>query len=69
MPAGEFSAMSSRVPRRWPFAIRQCAKCSREAVVIVASDGPSCPIASCAEHLEWAFFSGLDEWAGRPRAA
>lgn len=27
------------------------------------------PIASCSEHMEWAFFSGVDEWAGRGRAA
>lgn len=66
---GELQAMSSSVPRQWPFSIRRCVKCSREAVVVVATEGRSNRVASCAEHMEWAFFSGVDEWAGRPKAA
>ena len=52
----------------WPFALRRCARCTREAVVVVTSDDASGTVAACVEHLEWAFFLGVDEWTGR-RAA
>jgi hypothetical protein len=40
-----------------------------EAVVVVAADKGSGPVAACVEHLEWAFFLGVDEWSGRRRTA
>jgi hypothetical protein len=49
----------------WPFAVRRCTRCTKEAVVVVASDDGSGTVAACAEHLEWAFFLGVDEWSGR----
>jgi hypothetical protein len=38
-------------------------------VVVVAADRHSGTVAACAEHLEWAFFLGVDEWSGRRRTA
>jgi hypothetical protein len=52
----------------WPVAVRRCSRCTREAVVVVASDDGDGTVAACTEHLEWAFFLGVDEWSGR-RAA
>jgi hypothetical protein len=52
----------------WPFAVRRCTRCTREAVVVVTSDDGSGTVAACSEHLEWAFLLGVDEWSGR-RAA
>jgi hypothetical protein len=49
----------------WPFAGRRCTRCTREAVVVVAADDGSGTVAACSEHLEWAFFLGVDEWSGR----
>jgi hypothetical protein len=59
----------SSASRNWPFTIRRCTRCTREAVVVVAADRHSGTVAACAEHLEWAFFLGVDEWSGRRRAA
>jgi hypothetical protein len=67
-PGGNKQGMSS-ASRKWPFAIRRCTRCTREAVVIVAADKRSGSVAACAEHMEWAFFLGVDEWSGRRRAA
>jgi hypothetical protein len=35
---------------------------------VVASDDGSGTVAACSEHLEWAFFLGVDEWSGRRTA-
>jgi hypothetical protein len=61
--------MSSSAPRKWPFAVRRCTRCTREAVVLVAAEERASGVAACAEHLEWAFFLDVDEWSGRRRAA
>lgn len=58
------------VSRGWPFVVRRCTRCIREAAVIVpGEDKQRVAIAACVEHLEWAFFVGVDEWSGRRRAA
>ena len=59
----------SSASRKWPFVIRRCTRCTREAVVVVAAEKGSGTVAACAEHLEWAFFLGVDEWSGRRRTA
>jgi hypothetical protein len=59
----------SSASRNWPFTIRRCTRCTREAVVVVATDRHPGSIAACAEHLEWAFFLSVDEWSGRRRTA
>jgi hypothetical protein len=59
----------SSASRNWPFTIRRCTRCTREAVIVVASDRGSGTVAACVEHLEWAFFFGVDEWSGRRRMA
>jgi hypothetical protein len=55
----------SSASRNWPFTIRRCTRCTREAVVVVVADRRSGTVAACVEHLEWAFFLGVDEWSGR----
>jgi hypothetical protein len=35
---------------------------------VVTSDDGSGPVAACSEHLEWAFFVGVDVWSGRRTA-
>jgi hypothetical protein len=55
--------------RKWPFVIRRCTRCTRDAVVVVLVDKGAGTVAACAEHLEWAFFLGVDEWSGRRRTA
>ena len=67
-PNGESTGMSSP-SRKWPFVIRRCTRCTREAVVVVVADRGTGTVAACTEHLEWAFFLGVDEWSGRRRAA
>jgi hypothetical protein len=59
----------SSAARRWPFEIRRCTRCTREAVVVVTGDRRSGAVAACTEHLEWAFFLDIDEWSGRRRTA
>jgi hypothetical protein len=63
----------------WPPAVRRCTRCTREAAILVAHGGPQLhvdalpdagtAVAACAEHLEWAFFLGVDVWSGRRPAA
>jgi hypothetical protein len=64
-PDGESGRMSSPL---WPSAVRRCTRCTSEAVVVVASDDGSGPVAACSEHMEWAFFLRVDEWSGRRTA-
>jgi hypothetical protein len=56
-------------PRKWPFVTRRCTRCTRDAVVVVVADKGTGTVAACSEHLEWAFFLGVDEWCGRRRTA
>jgi hypothetical protein len=67
-PDGESVGMTS-APRKWPFVIRRCARCTRDAVVVVVADNGSGTISACSEHLEWAFFLDVDEWSGRRHTA
>jgi hypothetical protein len=56
----------SSAARKWP-SIRRCTRCTRDAVIVVAADKGSGTVAACSEHLEWAFFLGVDLWSGRRR--
>jgi hypothetical protein len=55
--------------RKWPFMIRRCTRCTRDAVVVVVAGNRSGTVAACSEHMEWAFFLGVDEWSGRRHTA
>jgi len=55
--------------RKWPFVIRHCTRCTKEATVVVDGEKPGATVAACVEHLEWAFFLDVDEWSERRRAA
>ncbi|HXV94860.1 MAG TPA: hypothetical protein VD813_16265 [Pseudonocardia sp.] len=56
--------------RKWPFSIRRCSRCTREAAVVVRVDPRRVDtVAVCAEHLEWAFFADVTMWSGRRPAA
>lgn len=57
----------SNASRKWPFVVRRCARCAKEAMVVVDGGKPR-SVAACVEHLEWAFFVDVDEWSGRRRA-
>ncbi|MGQ0573348.1 MAG: hypothetical protein ACT4RN_03980 [Pseudonocardia sp.] len=59
----------SNASRSWPFVIRRCARCTREAAVVVEGDQAKATVGACVEHLEWAFFLDVDEWSGRRRTA
>jgi hypothetical protein len=59
----------SSAPRKRPLVTRRCTRCTRDAVVVVVGDKGSGTVAACSEHLEWAFFLGVDEWSGRRRTA
>jgi hypothetical protein len=56
----------SNASRKWPFVLRRCTRCTREAAVVVEAE-PERTVAACVEHLEWAFFLDVDEWSGRRR--
>lgn len=58
----------SNPPRRWPFVVRRCTRCTKEAIVVVEVEKARTTLAACTEHLEWAFFLDVDEWSGRRRA-
>jgi hypothetical protein len=53
----------------WPFVVRRCTRCTKEAMVVVEVERPRTTFAACVEHLEWAFFIDVDEWSGRRRTA
>jgi hypothetical protein len=59
----------SNASRKWPFVVRRCTRCTKEATVVVTGEKHRATVAACVEHLEWAFFIGVDEWSGRRRTA
>jgi len=63
----EYGDMST-ASRKWPFVVRRCTRCTKEAMVVVAGEHLRATVAACTEHLEWAFFLDVDEWSGRRRA-
>jgi hypothetical protein len=52
-------------PRR---STQLCSRCHRPSAVVV-EDERGLVITACADHLEWAFLTGIDAWTGRWRTA
>ncbi len=59
----------SNASGKWPFVVRRCTRCTKEAAVLVTGDKDGATTGACVEHLEWAFFLEVDEWSGRRRTA
>lgn len=51
-----------------PTAVLRCTRCPRGADVLVL-DERGLTSTACADHLEWAFLTGVDDWTGRWRTA